>query len=62
MYDVLGLLYVGQASPDDVMNVMVSLQWFNLLAKSNLAVYDSVYTISCNCLTRIALERCLGMP
>ena len=43
LYDSAVLLTKTNAKPADVMTVMGSLQWFDLLARGKLAVYKTVY-------------------
>ena len=43
LYDTVVLLSSTEAKPEDVMTIMGSLQWFDLLARSKLAVYHKVY-------------------
>ena len=43
MYDTICLLEEGAGSPNAVMQMMGSLQWFDLLARSKLAVYQDIY-------------------
>ena len=42
-HDVLVLLSRAGAAPSEVMKLMGSLQWFDLLNRGKLAVYDSIY-------------------
>ena len=43
LHDAASVLASGSTSPGSVMQVMGSLQWFDLLARSKLAVYDTIY-------------------
>ena len=43
VYDTLVLLSSTGATPNDVMTIMGSLQWFDLLARSKLSAYNTVY-------------------
>ena len=43
LFDTALLLTHTDAKPDDVMTVMGSLRWFDLLARSKLSVHRSVY-------------------
>ena len=43
MYDTLVVLSSRAATPDAVMKTMGSLQWFDLLNRNKLSVYDDVY-------------------
>ena len=54
LWDALSLLDRTQVTVDEVRSVMGSLQWYDLLVRSKLAAYDSIYSVTDSDLSNVA--------